>query len=350
MQDKISPRQLTVLTVTALLAPGVDLLPRLAAGVSGGAGWLIPLVSLPALLLWTLLLTSLFKQEGSCLGKKLLQGFGPISGRGITLLYIIWGTLALSAQLGRSSMRLGVVYGPGAGGTLALLVLLLALWSVRKGMGTLCRSGELFWLAMGITVLAVAALSIPQMKWERLLPKWEEIINLPKGAALCLGALSPALFAAALTEKSTRTRGSRGKFLGWTAALCGLLTLLLGGMIGQLGGRLTAKLAHPFFIMVQGLSLQGAIARLEALALALWLMADYCCFGLLLAGVGKLAGKKRERRVPVEAALLALLIQKWTSLEELVELGGVLLGWVLPVLLWLRIQWMERRTSCGERG
>lgn len=349
-QDKISARQLTVLTVTALLAPGVGLLPGLVAKESGGAGWLIPLVILPILLLWTLLLISLLKQEGSCLGKRLLQGFGPILGRGITLLYIMWGTLALSAQLGRSSMRLEVVYGPGAGGTLALLTLFLALWSVWKGMGTLCRSGELFWLAMGVTVLVVTALSIPQMKWERLLPKWEEIKGLPKGGILCLGALSPALFATALTENSTGIRGSKGKFLGWTAVLCGLLTLLLGGMIGQLGGKLTAKLTHPFFIMVQGLSLQGAIARLEALAMALWLMADFCYFGLLLAGVGKLAGGKRERWVPVAATLLALVLQRWSPLENVVQIGGLILGMALPVILWLRIQWVERRTSCGEKG
>ena len=332
-RSEVSLRQVTVLTVAALLAPGVDLLPGATARASGATGWLAPLLMLPILLLWVAALSSLLA-DGRDLRTALRQGLGPFLGRTAILLYILWGVLALSAQLARSSARLGVVYGTGVGQVLALLPLLLALWTGGKGPAALCRTGELFWLALGVSVVAITALSLPQMKLGRLWPAWREWGGLPRAGLVCLGAAGPAVFGAALAGGGQGGRKSRRRLLGWTAVLCGLLTLLLGVIAGQVGVQLTAKLNHPFFIMVQGLSLEGAVARLEALVGALWLMADFCYAGLLLAGMEGLVGERAGRAVMAATAVIAALGQGWLSWEWGVELGGLILGVGLPLILW----------------
>ena len=105
--EALSLRQIAVLTVTGLLAPGADLLPGLLARQAGRAGWPAPLLVLPAVLVWLCLLCDLFKEEGSCLGGRLKQGFGPVLGRILILLYIMWAVGLLGGLLARSGARLG---------------------------------------------------------------------------------------------------------------------------------------------------------------------------------------------------------------------------------------------------
>lgn len=341
--DALSLRQITVLAVTGLLAPGADLLPGLLARQAGRAGWLAPLLVLPAVLVWLCLLCDLFKEEGSCLGGLLKKGFGPVLGRAFILLYIMWAVVLTGGLLARSTARLGAVYENGMGRWLAGLVLLLALWMAWGTAGGLCRAAELFWLAMAVTVAAVLLLSLPQVKGERLLPAWTEWKGAPGSWADCLGVLGGDIFATALAGMVPRGPKSRCRLLGWGAAACLLLTALAAAVVGQVGAELTGKLEHPFFIMVQGLSLEGGFARLEAPAAALWLLADFAGMGLLLLTVRTLAGRQVGKWAALCAALAAGVGQTLFSTEELAVFGGLALGFGVPALLWAVLKWKSRK-------
>ena len=341
--DALSLRQITVLTVTGLLAPGADLLPGLLTRQAGRAGWLAPLLVLPVVLVWLCLLCDLFKEEGSCLGGLLKQGFGPVLGRVLILLYIMWAVVLAGGLLSRASARLGAVYENGMGRWLAGLALLLVLWMVWGKAGGLCRAAEIFWLAMAVTVAAVLLLSLPQLKGERLLPAWEEWKGVPGAWVDCLGVLGGAVFAAALAGKAPRREKSCSRLLGWGAAVCLLLTALAAAVVGQVGAELTGKLEHPFFIMVQGLSLEGGFARLEAPVAALWLLADFAGMGLLLLAVRTLAGERAGKWTALLAALAAAVGQGVFSEEKFLTSGGLVLGFGVPFLLWVVIKWKRRK-------
>lgn len=341
--ESVSLRQITVLTVTGLLAPAADLLPGLLARDAGRAGWLAPLLVLPVVLLWTALLSSLFKEEGSDLRRLLRRGLGTLPGWVLILLYIMWGTALLGGGLLRASVRLGAAYGDGAGRVLAILVLLLALWMVWGKEGGLCRAAEIFWLAMVAAVAAVLLLSLPQLKGERLLPAWEDWKGAPSAWADCLGLVGTGVFGAALAGKAPRRAGSRRRLLGWGTALCLLLAALTAAVLGQVGAELAAKLEHPFFIMVQGLSLEGGFARLEAPMAALWLLTDFAWMGLLLAAVKKLAGERAGKWVALLSAFAAAVGQTFFTKKVFTVFGGLLLGFGVPLLLLLLVKWRERR-------
>lgn len=341
--DALSLRQITVLTVAGLLAPGADLLPGVLARQAGRAGWLVPLLALPAVLLWLCLLRALFKEEGSCLGGLLKQGFGPVLGRALILLYIMWAVVLTGGLLSRSTARLGAIYENGAGRWLAGLALLLALWMVWGKAGGVCRAAELFWLALAVTAAAVLLLSLPQLKGERLLPAWEEWKGVPGAWVDCLGILGGAVFAAALTGTAPRGGKSRSGLLGWGAAACLLLTALTAAVTGQVGAELTGKLEHPFFIMVQGLSLEGGFARLEAPVAALWLMADFAGMSLLLLAVRTLAGGRAGKWAALLAALAAAAGQRIFFKEAVFPFLGLVLGFGVPALLWVVMKWRGRK-------
>ena len=166
---------------------------------------------------------------------------------------------------------------------------------------------------------------------------------MPGGWVDCLGVLGGAVFAAALAGKAPRREKSCSRLLGWGAAVCLLLTALAAAVVGQVGAELTGKLEHPFFIMVQGLSLEGGFARLEAPVAALWLLADFAGMGLLLLAVRTLAGERAGKWTALLAALAAAVGQGVFSEEKFLTSGGLVLGFGVPFLLWVVIKWKRRK-------
>ena len=122
-----------------------------------------------------------------------------------------------------------------------------------------------------------------------------------------------------------------------------VLTALTAAVTGQVGAELTGKLEHPIFIMVQGLSLEGGFARLEAPVAALWLLADFAWMGLLLAAVKNLGGAKAGKWIAAGSAATALLGQKLFGGKTILVFGGLILGFALPVLLLPLVRWREKR-------
>ncbi len=331
--NAISLRQVAVLTVTGLLAPAADLLPGLLSRQAGRAAWLAPVLVLPMALLWTALCRDLCREEGFGLNQVLRQGLGTVLGRVGQLLYIMLAVVVLTSRLAHATDRLGGVYGAEAGAALTAVALGLCRWMVWRGMGCLCRAAELFWLAMGVMVAALLLLSVPQLRPERFLPGWEEMAGLPGAWADCLGVLASAVLALPLAAQTKRGKGS-GRLLGWAAAACLLCAALVFAVVGQLGPVLTAKLEQPFSIMVQGLSLEGGIARLEAPVAAFWLLADFAGMALPLAAVRTLAGEKAGRWAALAATLAAGVGQFLLVWDRWAILGGIFLGAVLPAVLW----------------
>lgn len=340
-----SPRQVAVLTVTALLAPAAELLPGLLSREVGSAAWLVPVLLLPAALLWTAMLGRLFREEGSGLFPLLSRRLGRYAGGGAAAVYLLWGCWLLARQLRAVAHRMTAVYTGQAGSLAAVLLLLLAAWLALGRPGALVRAGELFWLAMAVTAVAVLLLALPQCKVEYLRPAWNGGRGWLRATGYGLDLGGTAVLSTALLTRVPRRPGTGRQIMGWTAAGCLLAAGLLAAVVGQLGAGLTGRLDHPFFLMVQGLSLEGAIARLEAPVAALWLMADGCRAGLILAALREAGGECWGRRLGwcgCAAAAVLWLVQPG---EPTGWSGGLLLGVLLPALLFfLEI------LSPGQRG
>lgn len=328
-EEILSARQVCVLTVTGLLAPAAELLPGVLAR-GGGLGWAVPVLVLPVLLVWLALLGRLFREEGeglfslldSCLGKRL--------GGGMILLYIMWDLWLLAEQVRRTAERMGSVYGVGGGVLSVLGVLTLSVWMVRGKRDALFRAGELFWLAMAITVAAVVLLALPQMRWEYLLsaPEGEG-----GGGALVrfLEVWGTTIFGTVLLPRVRREPGMGRRAAGWLAVSCLMAAALAASVIGHMGPRLTGRWPLPFLVMVQGLSLEGAILRLEGPVAALWLLADFCRMSLLLAVLRE--SEKETGRVRVAAGAAAAGIGAFLIRGEGTVPGGILLGICVPAVL-----------------
>lgn len=351
-QTGVSLRQVIVLAAAGLLAPAADLLPGLLAETVGATAWVTPVVMLPVVLLWGAMLGRLFREEGSGLFTVIRQRLGRVFGVGLTLLYIMWGIILLSEQLLRSANRMSTIYGGRSGEAAAILVLVLAVWMLWGKDGAIYRAGELFWLGAAVSLLGVLFMGFAQVEWRNLVPERGDWRSQPAGWLPYLNVWGSTVFAAALLRDVPRKHASVKRVFGWLVGISLGAAALIGVILGQTGAGLACHLSQPFLIAVQGLSLEGALARLEAPVAALWLLADFCRTALFLAALREVGGKRWGRWLSLLSAALAVVAGNWFSSLPGMKIGGLLLGFLLPFCLWVSTFLGGRSngyaTSCGQ--
>jgi len=334
-------RQVLVLTAAGLLAPAAQVLPGRLAEQAGGLAWLAPLLALPVALVWGGLLCSSCREEGMDLAGMARREFGKGFGRGLTLLYIVWIVILTARQWNGTLERMEKLQGVW-GWLAAGLTVVLALSMVRKGLGPLCRAAQIFWLALAVVFGGILILALPQIDPVWLAPRQGDGGGLLVAAADCLGVFSSAVLAAALVGGCQRAEGDRRQVLGWIAAVCLLTAAAAVIVVGQLGPALTARLPRAFFVMVQGLGVEGGFARLEAPVSALWLLGDFARFGLFFGAAAALAGDRAGRWTALGVAALGVLLGSFVPMGK-GTLLDLFFGGVLPVRLWIRAWFRKKR-------
>lgn len=360
--DRISLRQLLTLTFAALLSPAIQVLPGLTARRAGVGGWLATLAALPVLLGLCWVLCRLF-QDG--LPDTALKVLGPVLGRGLCLLYLVWGVWLLAANTRQVALRFLTISYRNAPMVLFLLTLLgVTFWLVRKPVRALARAGEVFFLTLAAGLALSLVLGAFQIDPVNLLPVWVEDLPAVGAATLpVLGLLGYVAFAACLGGYVVPEEGGRRKVLRWAVGLCLTLTALQVVCLGSFGPGLAGRMDTPFFMMVKGIGFEGTFQRIESVIIALWVLADLALLSLLACACSQLARTVfplKERRTAVLPVILAgaagaiWLFPDAFSLDRALEgpvlWGGIFLGFGVPVLLAL-VKWCRGLgtggVSCG---
>ena len=286
--DRISLRQLLALLFAALLAPAIGVLPSQTAALAGEAGWLSALAALPVLLglCWVLFALLRPAGEGAGLAQVTETVLGRGLGKGVLLLYLLWGLLLLSANARLFALRfLSTSYRNAPLGLFLLTLLGLTLWLVRKPVRVLARTGEVFYLALAIGLGFSLILGVLQVEPRHILPLWtEDLPGVLSAAVPVLGLFGYVVFAAFLGGNVTRGEGDRRRALWWAAAFCLVLTALQLVCLGNFGPGLTARMDTPFFMMVKGIGIEGTFQRVESVIIALWVFSDLALLNLLFKG------------------------------------------------------------------
>ena len=359
--DRISLRQLLALLFAALLAPAIGVLPSQTAALAGEAGWLSALAALPVLLglCWVLFALLRPAGEGAGLAQVTETVLGRGLGKGVLLLYLLWGLLLLSANARLFALRfLSTSYRNAPLGLFLLILLGLTLWLVRKPVRVLARTGEVFYLALAIGLGFSLILGVLQVEPRHILPLWtEDLPGVLSAAVPVLGLFGYVVFAAFLGGNVTRGEGDRRRALWWAAAFCLVLTALQLVCLGNFGPGLTARMDTPFFMMVKGIGIEGTFQRVESVIIALWVFSDLALLNLLAGSCSVLAQSVfslKERKHAVLPLLLLALAGAWFlfpdafSLERWMEgparMGSLLFGFGIPVLL-LLVKKLRRQVS-----
>lgn len=344
-EDRISPRQLMVLLWGALLAPAAELLPAVTVAMGGRGAWIGALLAAPLLAGLGLCLWRLCRGEGGLAGG-LQRAFGRPLGKGLLLLYIVWGLGLLILRLRLSAQRLmSAGYRDGALWALLPVVAALALWMAWGKLSAFARTGEIFFGALLVTLVLVVGLSLTQVRPVLILPIWRE--ELAGGARALLptaGVLGYGIYAALLLPRVEWGKHGRSRWLWWSVLGCVGLALMQIAVVGSFGAALTGRLSSPFFDLSKSVGIPGAFQRVESVVAAVWTFSDLIVSGLLLRGMClgtyALAPKIKEGTAAL-AFLLAAVVGAFLAFPDgfLAQSisrgpalwGNLVLGWGIPL-------------------
>ncbi len=348
-QDRISTHQLGALLWAGLMAPAAELLPAATLPLAGRAAWLSGLTALPVVLLIGWALSRLDLRRGGLAGA-VCRGLGPWAGKGVLLLYIIWGELLLSLRLRLCAQRL-LTTGERDGSLWFFLPVaaLLVLWMARGKLSAFARAGEVFLTVLLTAAGAVLFLSLPQTKGEHLLPLWwGDLPNAAKAALPVLGVLGYGVFTGFLLEDLEESRSGQNRWILWSAVGCCLLGLSQAVVIGNFGPTLAQQLDSPFFALAKSVGVEGAFQRVESMVAAVWTFADLALMGLLAIAIWRAAAgvtpKVRQKPVVTAAVLIAAVlgiaafpdsISAEKAGSEMVLWGNLIAGAGIPMLVLL---------------
>ena len=286
----IGPGQLAGLVSLSLLTLGTETLPA-RLSFAGSAAWLCPLAA--GGVFW--LLAGLMVRRPLA-GRKVLPGtVHPIGSRALAVLLLLWGFLLTAVHAERIGGRLSEDLR-GSALLLSAAALLLAAWMASGGLAALCRAGQIFGMATGLTFFIIVLFGLPGLRWDRIV-LWSdaELKMVPVGILEVFGELSVGLYALLFLEDLEPKGEGRQTGAGKIPMLFLLLTLGSVLVLGRLGPGLAGEIDRPFFQMVSGLGFQGAFQRLEELVSALWLPGDLTLLALLLLSQSRLLAKVRGK-------------------------------------------------------
>ena len=228
-QDRISQTQLCALLWAGLMAPAAELLPAVTLPAAGRGAWLSAAAVLPVLLIFGWGLGKMGMRPGGLAGT-IQQGLGPMLGRLVLLLYLVWGELLLALRLRLCAQRL-IASGERDGSLWFFLptAALLVLWMARGKLAAFARAGQVFLTVLLVAAGIVLGLSLFQSQGEHLLPLWwSDILPILRSAIPLLGMLGYGVFAGFLLGDTTPSRRAGRDWVVWAVVGC----LLLGGGTG----------------------------------------------------------------------------------------------------------------------
>lgn len=365
-RQTISQTQLCALLWAALLAPAAELLPAVTLPWAGRGAWLTTLLAFPVLAGAGWVLSHAAWGRGG-LPQTICTGFGPIVGRGILILYMVWGEFLLALRLRLCAQRL-LASGERDGSLWFYLPVaaLLALWMARGKLTAFARAGQVL-LAVVLTAAAVVlGLALFQVRPEHLLPLWwQDALPVLGGTLPVCGVLGWGMFAAFLLGDTEPAKHSRRDWLIWSGLGCVLLSLEQLVVVGNLGVSLAQRLHSPFFALAKSVGVEGAFQRVESIVSAVWIFGDLALLGVILFALWEMARtvwSKAEQKTVVTAAVLPAVVLGMVAFPDgvsaeaagrgIVLVGNLILAAALPILgagaAALSKRSKEKGTSCGQ--
>ena len=281
--DRITQRQFIALCFVALLSTIIHRLPQVLAQTAGYSAYLAPLFALiPVFALLGFLLWGCRNTRGT-LHDVIVASLGEFAGRTVSAIYSLWLVVFAGFLLRSGAERFIITIYPNSSHILFIIGMgALCLLGALGQFKSLARSAMLFrplLLGVFIIVLALAVKSV-DLKGDLAVTR----AQLPASLLASVAAANCFSTAVFLAFGFDREGGGakKGPYAAWSIVTLLVIEVLCITTIGTFGAEMSARLNHPFFLLVRNTTLFGAIDRIEALIIALWVFADFVLISSLL--------------------------------------------------------------------
>ena len=286
MKYNYDERQLRALCFTASLAPVSRLLPKATARIAGSGSWIAPLIALPILLIFILLLSQFMKmrRDGEGLGELVLRTGGSVFG-GFTLVFLSAFMIFEGGFILRSAANrfISTIYPAAEPWFFIAIMLIMGAVASLGAVKALPRAARIFAPVLVAVLLLTLFFAFSQVEPSKLLPiSRSDTPDLFLSSLVVVEIYAGMLIFTAVLEDQCQRRDRFKSLALWIVPICLLLTAFCAAIIGSYGADIAAGFSSPFFSMVRDVTLFRTVERIEALVAALWVMSDFTLLALLL--------------------------------------------------------------------
>ncbi|MGG1553360.1 GerAB/ArcD/ProY family transporter [Paenibacillus ferrarius] len=347
--EKISGMQLGLLQFTFIMSTIILTIPRIMVSFAKQDAWIAVLPSTVTGFISIGVMISLAKRYP---GLTIIQYSSLILGKWIGKLlgmyYIYFWFMSISAITKQHTFFISTLLLPNSPPIVgSFTILFLAALAVIAGIEVIARSNEFLTILMLILVFPLLLLSINeadpgQLKpilGDGLFPVFQAAIT-PAGSFMnqlfILGWLLPYL-----NQPKKAAKVSIFALLGIFLLVFGIVILTI-----MVLGPLTGKLNYSFLSVIQYSAIEGSFERLEAIAVAMWVMGTFVKIALSLfilsLSISHVFGIRNYREFVYPLALLSVIGSAWifkdvTGLYEYLSLsypiGGLVSQSLIPLVL-----------------
>lgn len=290
MNKQLTMRQVVYMYLFISLSPVLRQIPTALAKEAGRSGYLIPFCSMIAILPLTAVVLLLIRSfPGLNLYEIMVHLAGKVFAKSISVLYILWIILYLSAKINIYSLTLQFTLMPKTRSDFFMqIMLILVYYALLRGSKTIFRFSEFSLGPILLLIIVLFVCAVGRLRTDYLLPVSTNIlpssIKASKNVIAVGGNIIIALFFAdklgiSLTNKQVR------KFWSGSIIFIALAFVITIFTFGISGASLTAKLPFPFYITVKSISFFNIFERFEVIVTLICILSDFisiCIMFLIL--------------------------------------------------------------------
>lgn len=366
-QNKIIPRQFTILVVMFIIGSSILLIPAALAAKAKQDAWIAAGVGVIVGLAIIVLLAAVGGRlpEASFI-ESLKKLFGRWIGNAVGLLFVMHGLLLSVFMLRYIGDFMATQIMPDTPvQAIHIVFILLVVFAARHGLGTLARSAEIFlpWVFAFLVILAIFV--VPQIKTDNLMPVlqggWTPIW---KGSMALIGIpyLELVLVLMIYPHVDKPERRMRAFLIG--GAIGGTIIIIITLLtLAVLGPYITTHNIYPSFALTKKINLGQFLQRVEALLAITWFLTIFykttIAFYVSATGLAHLFGLQRMQSVSAPlgflVAVYALIV--YPDIVYGIRFAGTIwtpyaavFGLLIPLAL-LIATWLRRdRNPSGNRS
>lgn len=277
-RGKISSREIFFILLVIIYSPAVRLFAHHAANIVGKAGWLVPIVAVPAYLF---LVNQIHYMLNKYPGLSLLQVYEKIVGKLlakiITGIYLLWIIILLAFYLSSYAERLITSVYPNIIPAVFIISLLVVVaMVVRSGLVISSRMIQIFLWLITISFGLIFVILIPKISIDKIYPvTYFDIMPIFRCSIIIIGILSYITFIAILSDnikdvEKFKKMGMRSGIFSFV-----VITLLIISSIGTIGEFALSHTHYSFLMTVGRIVLLNDLTGFESTLVATWILSDF---------------------------------------------------------------------------
>ena len=228
MKYNYDERQLRALCFTASLAPVSRLLPKATARIAGSGSWIAPLIALPILLIFILLLSQFMKmrRDGEGLGELVLRTGGSVFG-GFTLVFLSAFMIFEGGFILRSAANrfISTIYPAAEPWFFIAIMLIMGAVASLGAVKALPRAARIFAPVLVAVLLLTLFFAFSQVEPSKLLPiSRSDTPDLFLSSLVVVEIYAGMLIFTAVLEDQCQRRDRFKSLALWIVPICLLLT------------------------------------------------------------------------------------------------------------------------------